>query len=246
LCAASWAKSNTGQPNGEAEADRLVGPRKLHAPDDCGLVYNLGAPLSGVAVHVGFEPGEVRMVPLVSLWLPIVLSAVIVFVVSSFIHMVLPFHKGDMRKVPREDEVMAALRPFKIPPGDYGLPLAGSMADMKSPEFLKKMNDGPVIFMTVVPSGPSSMGKSLVLWFLYAIIVSVFAAYIAGRALGPDANYLQVFRFAGCTAFTGYSLALLQQSIWYQRNWGTTLRSMFDGLIYGLLTAGTFGWLWPR
>ena len=186
------------------------------------------------------------MVPLVSLWLPIVLSAVIVFVVSSFIHMVLPFHKGDVRKVPREDEVMAALRPFKIPPGDYGLPCGGSMADMKSPEFLKKMNDGPVIFMTVVPSGPPSMGKSLVLWFLYAIIVSIFAAYIAGRALGPDANYLQVFRFAGCTAFTGYSLALLQQSIWYQRNWGTTLRSMFDGLIYGLLTAGTFGWLWPR
>jgi len=90
------------------------------------------------------------------------------------------------------------------------------------------------------------MGKSLVLWFLYSVVVSVFAAYVAGRALGPGAQYLQVFRFAGCTAFTAYSLALVQPSIWYGRNWGTTVKSMFDGLVYACLTAGTFGWLWPR
>jgi hypothetical protein len=90
------------------------------------------------------------------------------------------------------------------------------------------------------------MVGSLFLWFLYAVVVSVFAAYISGRALQPGAHYLAVFRFAGCTAFVGYSLALLQNSIWYKKNWGATLRSMFDGLVYGLLTAGTFGWLWPR
>ena len=186
------------------------------------------------------------MVPVMSLWIPIVLSAVIVFVASSIIHMVLPYHRGDLRKVPKEDEVMEALRKFSIPPGDYGMPLAGSMAGMKDPEFLKRMNAGPVIFMTVVPSGPPTMGSTLVLWFFYSVVVSVFAAYIAGRALGPGARYLEVFRFAGCTAFTAYSLALLQHSIWYRRNWGTTLKSMFDGLVYGLLTAGIFGWLWPR
>lgn len=71
-------------------------------------------------------------------------------------------------------------------------------------------------------------------------------AYIAGRALGSGANYLAVFRFAGASAFMGYSLALLQNSIWYNRNWGATVKSVFDGLVYGLLTAGTFGWLWPR
>ena len=90
------------------------------------------------------------------------------------------------------------------------------------------------------------MTKELILWFLYAIVVGVFAAYIAGRALQPGSHYLQVFRFAGCTAFIGYSLALAQQSIWSGRNWGTTIKSMIDGLLYGLLTAGTFGWLWPR
>jgi len=186
------------------------------------------------------------MVPVVSLWLPIVVSAVIVFVASSILHMVLPLHRNDVRKLPQEDEVMQALRRFSIPPGDYVMPCAGSPAAMKTTEFQNKMKAGPVVFMTVAPSGPPSMGPSLAEWFVYVIVVGIFAAYVTGRALAPGAPYLQVFRFAGTIAFVGYSLALIQQSIWYKRNWGTTLKLMIDGLIYGLLTAGTFGWLWPR
>ena len=186
------------------------------------------------------------MVPITALLVPLLLSAVIVFVASSIIHMVLPFHRNDLRKLPKEDEVMDALRGFNIPPGDYGIPCAGSMEGLKKPEFLDKMKMGPVAFMTVIPSGPPSMGKSLILWFLYSVLVNFFAAYITGRALPAGSHYLVVFRFVGSSAFMGYSLALLQNSIWYKRNWGTTLRSMFDGLVYGLLTAGTFGWLWPR
>ena len=186
------------------------------------------------------------MVSVISLWLPILLSAVIVFVASSIMHMFLKYHAGDMRKFPKEDDIAAALRPMNIPPGDYFLPHAGSMEGHRSPEFIAKMTKGPVIIATVMPNGPPSMAGSLFLWFLYAVVVSVFAAYIAGRALQPGAHYLAVFRFAGCTAFAGYSLALLQNSIWYKKNWGATFRSMFDGLVYGLLTAGTFGWLWPR
>jgi len=186
------------------------------------------------------------MVPVMSLWIPIVVSAVIVFVASSVIHMALPYHKNDFRAVPREDEVMAALRPFNLPPGDYVVPRPASMGDMKSPAFVEKMTKGPVVMMTVIPPGPPSMGPALTLWFGYSIVVSFFSAYIAGRALGPTADYLAVFRFVGATAFMGYSLALLQNSIWYKRAWTVTILTMFDGLLYGLLTAGTFGWLWPR
>ncbi len=186
------------------------------------------------------------MVSLISLAIPILLSAVIVFVASSIFHMVLPFHKNDMKKVPKEDELLEAVRRLNIPPGDYGAPHPGSMAGMKDPAFKERMRRGPVVLMTVAPGSSGGMGTSLLLWFLYSIVVSIFAAYIAGRALGPGAHYLQVFRFAGCTAFLGYSLALAQHAIWYKRNWGTTVISMIDGLIYGLLTAGTFGWLWPR
>jgi hypothetical protein len=185
------------------------------------------------------------MVSIFSLWLPILLSAVFVFVVSSIIHMLLRYHESDFKKIPSEDEVLNSLGRFSIPPGDYMIPRGEGMKSMKDPAFIDKMKKGPVALITVIKSGPPSMTGSLVLWFVYAVIVGIFAAYIAGRALGPGAQYLEVFRFAGCTAFIGYSLALMQNSIWYNRNWCTTLKSMFDGLIYGLVTAGTFGWLWP-
>jgi hypothetical protein len=185
------------------------------------------------------------MVSIMSLWLPILLSAVIVFVVSSIIHMVLPYHRSDFGKVPAEDDVMDALRKFNIPPGEYVIPCAGSPKEMGTPEFIEKSKKGPVALMTVMASGPPSMGMSLVLWFIYSIVVGIFAAYIASRALEPGAHYLGVFRFAGAAAFAGYALALWQNSIWYKRAWSTTIKSTFDGLIYALLTAGTFGWLWP-
>lgn len=185
------------------------------------------------------------MITLDMLWLPILLSAVFVFLVSSVIHMALPWHKGDYSKVPNEDKVMDALRPFAIPPGDYMMPRASSMKDMSSPEFTEKMKKGPVMIFTVVPNGPATMGKSLTLWFLYSVLVGFFAAYLTGRTLAAGADYLEVFRYAGTTAFLGYSLALLQTSIWYRRAWSTTIKSMIDGLIYALVTAGVFGWLWP-
>lgn len=183
-----------------------------------------------------------------SLWLPIVLSAVIVFVVSSVLHMLLPYHRGDLRQVPQEDQLMAALRPFNLPPGDYAIPGAASMADMRTPAFVEKMAKGPVAFLTVRPSGQYSMGRNLALWFAYSLLISWLSAYLTSRALvmQPGAGYLEVFRFAGTAAFMGYSLALLQNTIWYGRNWRMTLTTMFDGLLYGLFTAGTFGWLWPR
>ncbi|MGD2215871.1 MAG: hypothetical protein PVJ64_03905 [Gemmatimonadales bacterium] len=185
------------------------------------------------------------MVPLLSLWLPILLSAIIVFVASSIIHMFLPYHHNDVKKVPAEEGVMDALRNFDIPPGDYMVPRAMGSQEMKDPTFIEKMNKGPVVVFTVMPKGPPAMGKSLVQWFVYCVVVSIFAAYIAGRALGPGADYLAVFRFAGATAFVGYALAIWQNSIWWKRAWSTTVKSTFDGLVYGLLTAGTFGWLWP-
>lgn len=185
------------------------------------------------------------MVPVMSLWIPILVGAVLVFIASSVIHMVLKYHNNDFRKLPDEDAVANALRPLNIPPGEYVLPHAGGAEAMKSPEYQEKLNKGPVAMMNVMPNGQWSMGSSLVQWFLYSIVVGIFAAYVAGRALGPGAPYLEVFRFSGTAAFLGYTLALAQTSIWYRRAWSTTLKSMFDGLIYALLTAGAFGWLWP-
>lgn len=185
------------------------------------------------------------MVSIVALWLPILLSAVAVFVVSSVIHMFLKYHQSDFGAVPREDEVQAALRPFAIPPGEYVLPRAGCQKDMQTPEFQEKLDRGPVAFLTVMPNGPFTMGGSLVAWFVYTVVVGIFAAYVSGQALEPGAQYTKVFQFAGVTAFAGYALALWQGAIWMKRKISTTLKSTFDGFVYALVTAGFFGWLWP-
>lgn len=183
------------------------------------------------------------MVPILSLWAPILVAAVLVFVASSILHMVLPYHRSDFRQVDGEDALMETMRKLGIPPGNYMMPHASSPADMKDPAFIEKKKRGPVAVLTVMRD--PSMGASLAQWFVYCLVVGVFAAYVAGRALGPGAEYLSVFRFAGATAFVAYGLALWQHSIWYKIAWSTTIKSNIDSLIYALLTGGAFGWLWP-
>jgi len=186
------------------------------------------------------------MTELSALWLPILLGAVFAFIASNIIHMVLPWHKNEYPPLPDEEGARAAIGALNVPPGDYMLPRCKSMKEMGSPEFREKQKNGPIVIMTVRPNGPTGMGGAFVGWFLFSIVVGVFAGYVASRALGPGAHYLQVFRFVGAVAFVGYSLATWPQSIWYGRSWGTSIRTTIDGLIYGLLTAGVFGWLWPR
>jgi hypothetical protein len=186
------------------------------------------------------------MITIASLWLPILVSAVIVFMASTVIHMGPFWHRGDFPPMPREAEVLGALRPLAIPPGDYFIPRASGMQEMRSPEFKDKLKQGPVAVLTVMPNGMLSMRRSLVQWFVFLIVVNIFCAYIAGRTLSAGTPYLRVFQIVGATAFIGYVLALCELSIWYRRSWSLTLKAALDGLIYAALTGGTFGWLWPH
>jgi hypothetical protein len=185
------------------------------------------------------------MVAIASLWLPIVLAAVAVFLVSFLIHTVVGYHWNDYRSVPRQEAAMDALRALNLEPGDYFLPRAETPKQMRSPEFKALFERGPVALMSVWKPG-MQMGKSLAQWFVYLLVVGFCCAYLAGRELHPGAEYLAVFRVVGFTAFMAYSLALPQSAIWYRKNWRTTLISMFDGLVYASVTAGMFGWLWPK
>ena len=186
------------------------------------------------------------MTPLTALWLPILASAVLCFFVSSILHMVTKWHAADYRQVPNETAFRDAVRPLAIPPGDYMVPRASSTEEMRSAEFKEKFKSGPVIMFTVMPPDSMAMGRSLGLWFVHLVVVSIFAAYISSRALPAGTDYLEVFRFAGATAFIAHAAALWPLWIWYRRDLGTTIRSTIDGLLYALLTAGVFGWLWPR
>ncbi len=182
---------------------------------------------------------------LADLWLPILLSSVIVFIASSILHMVIPIHKADFKKIPGEEGVLAAMREQGVKPGQYMFPCAGSMKDMCTPEMTEKYKLGPVGYATVLPNGTPAIGKSLIQWFLYSVLISIFVAYIGHLALSHGAEYRPVFRVTGTVAVLAYGIAAIPDSIWKGVSWCTTAKFIFDGVVYGLLTAGTFGWLWP-
>jgi hypothetical protein len=174
-----------------------------------------------------------------------VLSAVVVFIVSSMIHMVVQFHKSDYKKLPDEDSVIEAMTKAGVQPGDYWFPYATGPKDLENPDMKAKWERGPVGSMIIRPSGLPAMGKYLVMWFAFSLVVSFFTAYLASRTLAAGTHYLQVFRVVGVTAFMGYSFAYVSDSIWKGQSWSITAKHVFDGLLYGLFTAGVFGWLWP-
>lgn len=185
------------------------------------------------------------MVTVLSLWLPILLSAVLVFLASSVFHMLLGHHAGDYAALPDEDGVGAALRSAAVGPGDYVIPHAPTAAAMRSPEYVAKMERGPVAIVTVRPTGPTDMGAMLAAWFVFLLVVSVLSGYMASRGAGPAGDFGDVFRFATTTAFAVYGLGGWTESIWFGRKWSTTIKNTVDGLVYAAITGAVFGWLWP-
>ena len=185
------------------------------------------------------------MLSTVDLWLPILLSAVFVFIVSSIVHMVLPYHRADCRKLPGEEEILAAMRSKGLERGEYLFPYPPSMKEMGSPEMLEKLNAGPVGFLTVLPKGPMKMGRSLLFWFLLCIALGIVVAYLASMALARDAAPIDVFRFTFSAAFISYATGALQNGIWKGVTGSATAKFLFDSLLYAATTGGTFVAFWP-
>jgi len=186
------------------------------------------------------------MITLIALWLPILLSTVAVFFASFLMHMVLTYHRSDYRKLPDEDRVMDALHNAGVVPGpNYYFPYF-PFKEMKSPAAVERLKRGPVGFLTVLPSGPPNMRKNLSQWFVYCAVISLVAAYMAAETLGPGTGFQDVFFVVSITAFLGYGAAHAQESIWGGRSWIVTLKHIFDSVIFAVLTAAVFGWLWPQ
>ena len=185
------------------------------------------------------------MTPFMSLWLPVVLSAVAVFVLSMLIHMT-PWHRSDYLRLPDEDGVMSALRSFSLPPNDYMVPHPGSGDYMRSPEYDAKMKAGPVLVVTVIPSGPWNMGKLMGTWFLFALVVSASVAHVVGTIVPPGGDTHAVFHHVAIITFLAYAMGAVPLSIWYQRKWSTTFRYAVDSLLFALASAWLFSLLWPK
>jgi hypothetical protein len=181
-----------------------------------------------------------------ALWLPIVLSAVLVFVASAIIHMVLKYHNRDYKGLPNEDAVRAALRAGNPEPRQYIIPYCADMKDMESPEMQQKYIEGPVGVLNLMRPGRPTMGPMLLQWFLFILVVSFFLGYLAAITIEPGAQYLRVFRVVGVAGFLAYAAGQVPAAIWMGKPWAVAWKEVFDGLVYGLITAGTFGWLWPK
>ena len=178
---------------------------------------------------------------IMTLWQPILATAVITFIAGSVIWMFMPWHKSDWRKTSDEEAVRAALK--STPPGMYTVPNCPDPAQFKEPDMQKKLIDGPQAFITVIPAGLPTMGSKLAMMFAYNLLVAVICAYIVSRSLAPGADYLAIFRIAGTIAFIAYSVAYVQESIWFGRRWSLTVKTFLDALIYAVLAGGVFGWL---
>jgi hypothetical protein len=188
---------------------------------------------------------EVTEISLVSLWLPIVVSAVVVWIASAIVWMALPHHKPDFRRLPDEAAVREALGKQKAGPGIYMIPYCEGGKGMADPDMMKKFEEGPVGFLTLKKPGKPAMGGAMAYSFLFNLVVAFFVAYVAHFTLQAGTPYLTVFRLTATVGFLSYSAGLMYRSIWFGHPWGATWKEVIDGLVYGLLTGGVFGWLWP-
>lgn len=184
--------------------------------------------------------------PFGSLWLPVLVSAVAVWIASAIVWMALPHHKSDFKKLPSEDGISEALRKLSLTPGQYLLPFMGDRNAMKDPAFLKRVEDGPVAMITSRPNGMPAMGKNLILYFGYCVLVSFVTAYVARHTLSVGTSRFDVFHLTGTVAIAAYALAIFPESIWMWRPWPATLKSVCDSIAYGLMTGAIFAWLWPH
>ena len=185
------------------------------------------------------------MTPLLSLLLPVIVSAAAVFVLSMIVHMT-PWHRRDYARLPDEDGVMRALQAFRIPPGDYAVPHPGTGEYMKSKEYDDKRAAGPVLFVTVLPSGPWRFGRMLGSWFLFTLLVSTCTALVAGTIVAPGGSVHAVFHHTAVITFLCHAMGAVPMSIWYERKWSTTLRNAVDALLYAVATGWLFSQMWPQ
>jgi hypothetical protein len=178
--------------------------------------------------------------------MPILISTVLVFVVSALINMMLKFwHTADYRGFPNEDEVRAAIRKGGSGPAAFLVPYC-KPEEMRSAQAKQKYAEGPVAFVMLRASGPMSMAGPLGAWFVFCLLVSLFAGYLAGVTLAPGTDGAQVFRVVAVAALLGHAFGPLTDGIWWAHPWKSVVKYVIDGIIYALIVGAIFAWCWPK
>ena len=181
--------------------------------------------------------------PFAALWLPTLLSAVAVFILSALVHMVVRWHSNDQVKLPNEDAVANALE--SVPAGDYRLPWADGMEHMKDPAYIAKANKAMAIVTVMRGDMMGSFRNALIQWFIYSLVVSTLAGHIAYGSHHENPEPWHIFHTVALAAWLGYGMAIAQQPIWGGKPWKPAIKSMVDSLFYAAVTGAIFVWRWP-
>lgn len=198
------------------------------------------------------------MEAMVSLWLPIVLSAAAVWVMSALVWMVMPHHKKDFIGLGSTDEdaLMAFIRERGIKAGNYGYPDCHSAGAMKSEKVRKAWVEGPVGQLSVWKT-PLTMGDKMVATFVVYLVVSALIGQLTSVAVpmgaggvggveGAGASFGTVFRFAAGAGVLAYCFSFIPSAIWWGAYKRTIVANVVDGVAYAAITGAMFAWLWPR
>ena len=185
------------------------------------------------------------MVTITALWMPILVSAAVVFFVSFLMWMVLPHHRSDWAKVNDEDALRNVINDQKLGPGQYMVPYCINPKEMADPAMIAKFEEGPVGFFTLTPPTKPTMGGKILAGSAVYLVLSFFTGYLCSHTLEAGADTLSVFRIAGTISVLSYTGSLVPNAIWWGRSWSMAIKEIVDGIAYGLCTAGVFAWLWP-
>jgi hypothetical protein len=180
---------------------------------------------------------------LMSLWLPVVLSAAAVWMWSFLSWAAMDLHGRDWLRAPDEDALMSAIRQLSIKPGAYMFPKA-THAQAKDPAVQEKFRVGPM--GTLVVFGPVSMPANMLATLAINLLASVLIAYAGSAALPPGASFGQVLQVLGTVGVLTYAFAPLPEKIWFQGRTHSKIMCVVDGLVQGLATGAIFAALWPK
>jgi hypothetical protein len=184
-------------------------------------------------------------ISLIQLWMPIVGSAVVAWFASGLIHIVLKYHNSDFQKLANEDEVAEAVGRGSPKLGLHLFPHCADMSEMANEDMQDKFKKGPVAMLIIFPNGMPNMGKYLGQQFAFFLGGSILIAYCAAFALPPGADFMTVFRVFTAIGFLAYGWATIPFSIWFGFQWSISVKYLIDALIYAMVVAVTFAWLWP-
>ena len=177
---------------------------------------------------------------LINLWLPIILSAVALWVASSVFWTALPHHNQDFDPLPDEDAMMKSVTQLEIPPGRYLFPYPYHPgADRKA--LMEKYTQGPR--GSLVTWDMPNMGKNLGLTFVYFLLISAVTAYVAWAAIGGQEalTFSKVLQIVGGIGVLVFCSSGQLHAIWFPRR---MIMEFVDGIAYGLIIGLIFASLW--